>query len=131
MRKTMLCVSNEQNSLRKKIARWLHSDFTSLKQWNWDYVLNNKFIAFIQCMMLEFLMRVCIVSLQCIVLALLFINDILYNNVLIFNLQSQRWFLCTRDAHDCNVENCILLLNDCHSSSKEICNERKMYMMKK
>ncbi len=53
MGKTMLCVSNEQNSLRKKIAHWLHDDFTLLKQWIWNNVINNEFIASIQRMMLE------------------------------------------------------------------------------
>jgi len=41
-------------------------------------------IAPIQRMTLEPLMRVCAVSLQCIVLALLFIDDILYNDVPVF-----------------------------------------------
>ncbi len=53
MRKTMLYVSNEQNSLRKKIAHQLHDDYTSLKQWIWNNVINNESIAFIQHMMLK------------------------------------------------------------------------------
>ncbi len=53
MRETMLCVLNEQNSLRKKIAYQLHDDFTSLKQWIWDNVSNNESIAFIQRVMLK------------------------------------------------------------------------------
>ncbi len=82
-------------------------------------------------MTLEFLMHVCAVSLQCIVLALLFIDDILYNDVSIFDFRSRRQFLCIHDARDCNVENCVLLFNDCHSSSKEICDEREMHMMRR
>ncbi len=42
---------------------------------------SNEPIAPIQRVTLEPLMRVCAVSLQCIVLALLFIDDILYNDV--------------------------------------------------
>jgi hypothetical protein len=48
-------------------------------------------------------MRVCAVSLQCTVLALLFIDDILYNDVPV----SDREDLCTRGARGCNAENCI------------------------
>jgi len=80
-------------------------------------------------MTLEPLMRVCAVSLQCIVLALLFIDDILYNDVPVFDLRSRRRFLCTRGARGCNAENCVLLLDDCHSSSKEICGGREARTM--
>ena len=58
--------------------------------------------------------------LLCIVLALLLINDILYNDVPVLAGD----FLCTRGARGCSVENCVLLLDDCHSSSKEICWKR-------
>ncbi len=61
-------------------------------------------------------MRVCAVSLQCIVLALLFIDDIIYNDVPVSN----------REDHDSFapvvlmvvMPNCVLLLDDCHSSSR-------------
>ncbi len=45
--------------------------------------------------------------------------------------EDERWFLCTHDAYNCNVENCVLLLNDCHSLSREICDEREMHMMRR
>ncbi len=47
-----------------------------------------------------------------------------------FQFKDERCFLCIHDAHDYNVKNCILLLNDYHSLSRKICNERKMYIMK-
>ena len=87
----MLCVSNEQNSLRENRSSttwWLHVvETTTLRQ-----CINYESIASIQRVMLEFLMRVCAVSLQCIVLALLFINDILYNHVSIFNREDHDFF---------------------------------------
>jgi len=78
---------------------------------------------------LELLMRVCAVSLQCIVLALLFIDDILYNDVPVSDHEDHD--LCTRGAHGYNAENCISLLDDCHSSSKEICGGREARMMRR
>ncbi len=50
-----------------------------------------------------------------------------------FNLwfKDERHFLCIYDACDYNVENCVLLLNDCYSLSREICDEREMHMMKR
>ncbi len=78
---TMLCVSNGQNPLGEKTARRLHSDCTPPRQQRWDNSTSNEPIAPIQRMTLELLMRVCAFSLQCIVLALLFIDDILYNDV--------------------------------------------------
>ena len=38
MRNSMLFILSEQNSLRKKITHHLYNDFTSLKQWSWNYV---------------------------------------------------------------------------------------------
>ncbi len=45
--------------------------------------------------------------------------------------EDERCFLCIRDARDCNVENCVLLLNDCHSLSREICDERETRTMRR
>ncbi len=53
MKETMLFMSNEQNSLRKKIAHWLHDDFASSKQEIWNNNINNEFITSIQRMMLK------------------------------------------------------------------------------
>ncbi len=39
--------------------------------------------------MLELLLHVCAVYLQCIIFILLFIDDILYNDVLIFNQKDE------------------------------------------
>ncbi len=49
----------------------------------------------------------------------------------ILDREDERQFLCIRDARDCNAENYVLLLDDCHSSSKEICDEREMHMMRR
>jgi len=81
-------------------------------------------------MTLELLVRVCTVFLQCIVLALLFIGDILYNDVPVFGREDKR-FLCTRGVRGCGVENCVLLLDDCHSSSREICGGREARTMRR
>jgi len=45
--------------------------------------------------------------------------------------EDERCFLCIRDARDCNVENYVLLLNDCHSLSREIFDERETRTMKR
>ncbi len=52
---------------------------------------------------------------------------IFYTMMFWFNLwfKDKRCFLCIHDTHDYNVKNCILLLNDYHSLSREICDERK------
>ncbi len=76
----MLCVSNGQNPLGEKTARRLHSDCTSSRQQRWDNSISNEPIASIQRVTLELLMRVRAVFLLCIVFALLFIDDILYND---------------------------------------------------
>ncbi len=49
----------------------------------------------------------------------------------IFDREDERRFLCTRDARDCNVENCVLLLDDCHSLNREICDERETRTMRR
>ncbi len=49
----------------------------------------------------------------------------------ILDHKDEKQFLCIHDAHDYNVENYVLLLDDYHSSSKEICDEREMHMMKR
>ena len=49
----------------------------------------------------------------------------------IFNYECQRQFLCTHDAYDYNVKNCVLLLNDYYSLSQEICDEREMCTIKR
>jgi len=127
--KTMLCISNKQNSLRKKIARWLHSDCMSSKQQRWNNSISNEFITFIQRVMLEFWMHVHAVFLLCIVFILLFIDDILYNNVSIFNREDHDFFALMM-LMIVMLKLCSLL-NDCHSSSKKICDEREMCMIRR
>ncbi len=79
-------------------------------------------------MMLELLMHVCAVFLQCIVLALLFIDDILYNDVSIFDREDDFFaFVMLMIV----MLKTVLLLDDCHSSNKEICDEREMYTMRR
>jgi len=76
---------------------------------------------------LELLMRVCAVSLLCIVLALLFIDDILYNDVPVSDREDHDFFapvvLVVVMPKLCS------LLDDCHSSSKEICDGREARTM--
>ncbi len=62
-------------------------------------------------------MLACAVFLQCTVLAL-------YNDVPVSGREDIR-SLCTRGAHGCSVKNRVILLDDCHSSSKEICGEKR------
>jgi len=89
----MLCVSNEQNPLREKTAHRLHSDCTSSRQQRWNNSISNESIASIQRVTLELLMRVCAVFLLCIVLALLFIDGILYNDVSVrFSVRRRKTF---------------------------------------
>jgi hypothetical protein len=80
-------------------------------------------------MTLKLLMRVCAVFLLCIVLALLFIDDLLYNDVSIFDHEDHDFFafvmLMIVMSKLCS------LLNDYHSLSKKICDEREMCMMRK
>ncbi len=127
--KTMLCVLNEQNSLRKKITYQLHSDCTSLRQQRWNNSISNKSITSIQRVTLEFLMHVYAVFLLYIVLALLFVNDILYNDVSIFDHEDHDFFALVMLM--IVMSKLCSLLDDYHSSSKKICDERKMYMMKR
>jgi len=78
---------------------------------------------------LELLMRVCAVFLLCIVLALLFIDDILYNDVPIFDREDHDFFAFVMLV--IVMSKLCSLLDDCHSSSKEICDEREMRTMKR
>jgi len=79
--------------------------------------------------MLELLMRVCAVFLLCIVFALLFIDDILYNDVLIFDREDHDFFALVM-LMIVMLKLCSLL-DDCHSLSKKICDEREMYTIKR
>ncbi len=95
---------------------------------NLRHCISNESIASIQRMMLELLMHVCAVFLQCIVLALLFIDDILYNDVSIFDREDDFFaFVMLMIV----MLKTVLLLDDCHSSNKEICDEREMYTMRR
>ncbi len=80
-----MCIERT-NPLGEKTAHRLHSDCTPPRQQRWDN------IAPIQRVILEPLMRVCAVSLQCIVLALLFIDDILYNDLPVSNREDHDSF---------------------------------------
>ena len=72
-------------------------------------------------MTLEFLMRVCAVSLQCIVLALLFIDDILYNDVPIFDREDDFFAL---------VMLVIVMPKTVFSCSMIVIHRAKKYVMK-
>jgi len=104
MRETMLCVSNGQNPLGEKTARRLHGDLhaaetTTLRLCTqlWTYSFYPARDARV-----KLLLRACAVSLQCIVFALLFIDEILYNDVPISDPKTM--ILCTRGARGCNAE---------------------------
>jgi len=76
-------------------------------------------------MTLEPLMRACAVSLQCIVLALLFIADILYNDVPVSDREDDPF------APVMFVVVMQKTVFSCHSSSKEICGEREARSMRR
>jgi len=78
---------------------------------------------------LELLMRVRAVFLLCIVLALLFINDILYNDVPIFDREDHDFFAFVMLV--IVMSKLCSLLDDCHSSSKKICDERETRTMRR
>ncbi len=118
MRKSMLCVSNKQNSLRKKIARQLYSDFFIIKTVNlrlciqlWIY----SFYSARDAQVNSYCVFVLFFALHRSCSALHWWNSIQQ----CFDLLSRSWFLCIRDAHDCNVETVFLcLMIVIHSTEK-------------
>ncbi len=79
--------------------------------------------------MFELLMRVYVIFLLCIILTLLFINDILYNDVSIFNHEDHDFFALMM-LMIVMLKLCSLL-DDYHSLSKKICDEREMCIMRR